>query len=64
MNHMIIYTHPRKSSFNHAILDAVTESYLQVGDGVIVRDLYGMGFQPALGSSEMLGRVVYLIECN
>ncbi|WP_261305488.1 NAD(P)H-dependent oxidoreductase [Paenibacillus andongensis] len=57
MNHLIIYTHPRKSSFNHAILDAVTESYLQVGDGVIVRDLYGMGFQPALGSSEMLGGV-------
>ncbi|NOU90654.1 hypothetical protein GC102_33735 [Paenibacillus sp. LMG 31460] len=40
MNHLIIYTHSRKSSFNNAILDTVTESYLQ-GDGVVVRDLYG-----------------------
>ncbi|MGO4494979.1 NAD(P)H-dependent oxidoreductase [Paenibacillus sp. 2RAB27] len=57
MNHLIIYTHPRKSSFNHAILDAVTNNYLQEGEAVIVRDLYGMGFQPALGASEMLGGV-------
>lgn len=57
MNHLIIYTHPRKNSFNHAILDAVTESCRQQGDEVIVRDLYGIGFQPALGSSEMLGGV-------
>ncbi|XOK62199.1 NAD(P)H-dependent oxidoreductase [Paenibacillus elgii] len=57
MNHLIIYTHPRKKSFNHAILDAVTESCRQEGDEVVIRDLYGIGFQPVLGPSEMLGGV-------
>ncbi|WP_163852526.1 NAD(P)H-dependent oxidoreductase [Paenibacillus elgii] len=57
MKHLIIYTHPRKRSFNHAILDAVTESLRQEEDKVIVRDLYGIGFQPVLGPSELLGGV-------
>ncbi|MDO3677324.1 NAD(P)H-dependent oxidoreductase [Paenibacillus ehimensis] len=57
MNHLMIYTHPRKRSFNRAILDAVTESLRQGGDEVIVRDLYGIGFQPVLGPSELLGGV-------
>ncbi|RNB87662.1 flavodoxin family protein [Brevibacillus fluminis] len=57
MNHLIIYAHPRKKSFNHAILDTVTESCRQEGHEVVVRDLYSIGFQPALGPSEMLGGV-------
>jgi len=57
MNLLIIYTHPRKNSLNHAVLDAVTESCRQAGDDVVVRDLYGVGFEPVLGSSEMLGGV-------
>ncbi|MCD9023044.1 NAD(P)H-dependent oxidoreductase [Cohnella silvisoli] len=57
MNHLIVFTHPRKTSFNRAILDAVTEICRQEGDAVVVRDLYDIGFQPVLGSSEMLGGV-------
>jgi len=57
MNHLIIIAHPRKKSFNHAILDTVMESYRQEGHEVVVRDLYSIGFQPALGPSEMLGGV-------
>lgn len=57
MNHLIIYAHPRKKSFNHAILDMVTESCRQEGHEVVVRDLYSISFQPALGPSEMLGGV-------
>ncbi|MBY9079781.1 NAD(P)H-dependent oxidoreductase [Paenibacillus sp. HN-1] len=64
MNHLIIYAHPRKNSFNHAILDTVTKSYLQEGDAVVVRDLYRIGFQPVLGSSEMIGGVGEDVVCE
>ena len=57
MNRLIIYAHPRKKSFNHAILETVERCFREEGDAVIVRDLYEMGFQPVLGTSELLGGV-------
>lgn len=57
MNHLIVYAHPRKESFNHAILETAVEGLQQKGHEVVVRDLYAMGFQPALGSSEIIGGI-------
>lgn len=57
MNHLIIYAHPRKESFNHAILETAVEGLQQKGYNVIVRDLYAMEFQPVISSSEILGGI-------
>ncbi|MEC0372729.1 NAD(P)H-dependent oxidoreductase [Paenibacillus chibensis] len=57
MNHLIIYAHPRKESFNHAILQTAVQGLRQKGHEVIVRDLYAMEFQPVITSSEILGGV-------
>ncbi|MGN7360661.1 NAD(P)H-dependent oxidoreductase [Paenibacillus sp. SAF-054] len=57
MNHLIIYAHPRKESFNHAILETAVQGLKQKGHDVIVRDLYAMKFQPVISSSEVLGGV-------
>lgn len=55
MNHLIVYAHPRKESFNHAILQTAVEGLQRKGHEVVVRDLYEIGFQPVLGSSEIIG---------
>ncbi|MBW7453049.1 NAD(P)H-dependent oxidoreductase [Paenibacillus sepulcri] len=46
MKHLIIFSHPQKDSFNHAILQKATEGLRKGGHEVIVRDLYDMGFDP------------------
>lgn len=55
MNHLIVYAHPSKVSFNHAILETAVQGLQQKGHEVRVRDLYEIGFQPELTGSEMLG---------
>lgn len=62
MNHLIVYAHPRKESFNHAILETIVQSLRQKGHEIIVRDLYAMEFQPVISSSEILGGVGEDIE--
>ncbi|WP_194542707.1 NAD(P)H-dependent oxidoreductase [Paenibacillus sp. JZ16] len=62
MNHLIVYAHPRKVSFNHAILETTVRSLRQKGHEIIVRDLYAMEFQPVISSSEILGGVGEDIE--
>jgi NAD(P)H dehydrogenase (quinone) len=57
MNHLIVYAHPRKGSFNHAILETAVGGLQQKGHEVVVRDLYAIGFQPALSSSEIIGGI-------
>ncbi|MGN7403565.1 NAD(P)H-dependent oxidoreductase [Cytobacillus praedii] len=62
MNHLIVYAHPRKESFNHAILEATIRGIRQKGHEYVVRDLYGMKFQPVASSSEILGGIDEDIE--
>ncbi|RJE90407.1 flavodoxin family protein [Paenibacillus sp. 1011MAR3C5] len=62
MKHLIIYAHPRKESFNHAILETSVRGLRQKGHEVVVRDLYAMKFQPVISSSEILGGVGEDIE--
>ena len=44
----IIYTHPDPSSFNHAILSAITDMLTGRGDDYQVIDLYADGFSPIM----------------
>lgn len=62
MNHLIVYAHPRKESFNHAILETAVRGLRQKGHEVIVRDLYAIEFQPVISSSEILGGIGEDIE--
>ena len=48
MKYLIIYTHPNPGSFNHAIMETVTEELRHNGKGVKIRDLYQMEFNSVL----------------
>ena len=52
MNYLIIYTHPNPGSFNHAIMETVTEELRHHGRGVKIRDLYQMEFNSVLKSED------------
>lgn len=55
MKHLIVYAHPRKESFNHAILETAVTGLEKKGHEVVVRDLYAIGFQAVVSSSEIIG---------
>jgi NAD(P)H dehydrogenase (quinone) len=57
MNHLLIISHPRKTSLNHSILQTAVEGLQKGGHNVEVRDLYEIGFQPLLGANmaDLLG---------
>lgn len=52
MNHLIIFAHPERNSFNGALLDRYAASLGKAGHNVEIRDLYQMNFQPALSWEE------------
>ncbi|MBO4955241.1 MAG: NAD(P)H-dependent oxidoreductase, partial [Muribaculaceae bacterium] len=47
----IVYCHPYTKSFNHSILQAVTDLLTERGDEYDVINLYGEGFNPVLDSA-------------
>lgn len=49
----VILAHPDRSSFNHAIAQAVVEELENKGHGVFFHDLYGEGFDPLLAGKEI-----------
>lgn len=50
--HLIVYMHPSKNSFNHAVLATYREALQQLGKEVVVRDLYRLPFAPLLTQAE------------
>ncbi|AXF55727.1 NAD(P)H-dependent oxidoreductase [Salicibibacter kimchii] len=50
--HLIVYMHPSKDSFNHAVLTAYREALQNLGKEVVVRDLYRLPFAPLLTQAE------------
>lgn len=52
MKCLVVYSHPNPESFNHAVLEVVTETLKSEGHEVVVRDLYAIGFEPALKASD------------
>ncbi|MCX8076283.1 MAG: NAD(P)H-dependent oxidoreductase [Aquificaceae bacterium] len=49
----VIYAHPNPKSFNHALKEAVIEVLESKGKNYQLRDLYAMGFNPVLSSSDL-----------
>jgi len=54
--HVVVLAHPNRSSFNGLVADAYCEAVRACGQEAIVRDLYGMGFDPLLKDHERPGR--------
>ena len=53
MTHLIIYAHPNKQSFNHAILQRTVKASNKLGVETVVRDLYNLNFNPVLSWEEV-----------
>lgn len=52
MKALVVYCHPNPASFNHAILDLVTEDLKGRGTEYKVRDLYSLGWDPRLSAAD------------
>lgn len=53
MDILVVLGHPNRSSFNHAIAEAVVNTLKQMGHTVIFHDLYAEKFNPVLEQSEL-----------
>lgn len=53
MKHVVILVHPNRHSFNATLAAAYATAAKLLGDQVLLRDLYGMDFKPALQEAEM-----------
>jgi NAD(P)H dehydrogenase (quinone) len=52
MKYLIIYAHPNPESFNHAILETISEELKKSDKSFEVRDLNKMGFNPVLSAED------------
>ncbi len=52
MQHVIVYAHPNPKSFSASIRDHIHDLSRDLGNSVIIRDLYAMGFNPVLSSRD------------
>jgi len=55
MKHLVVYSHPNPGSFCHAILETVINTLAAGKQGVVVRDLYALGFNPVLRADDFVG---------
>lgn len=53
MNILLIFAHPNLDSFNRAILDTVETTLQKNNHPTLTRDLYGLGFKPALTRDDL-----------
>ncbi|MBU8904983.1 NAD(P)H-dependent oxidoreductase [Desertibacillus haloalkaliphilus] len=51
-NHLIIYMHPTRDSFNGALLRTYESALVKLGEHVVVRRLYELNFDPLLTQTE------------
>ena len=54
MKALLVFSHPRKESFTHALVETIVQTLEQKEYEVSVRDLYGMNFDPVLKSPDMI----------
>ena len=59
MKYLIVYAHPNPKSFNHAILETLSEELKKKKKEFKVRDLYKMGFNPVLSTKDL-----FEIQCG
>lgn len=53
MHHAVIFSHPNRDSFTASVAHAYRDAVCALGHEAIVRDLYGMGFDPVLKREEL-----------
>lgn len=53
MKHAVIIAHPNSGSLTHSAARAYAETAMSIGHEVIIRDLYGMDFDPRLQAAEI-----------
>ncbi len=53
MHHLVIAAHPRRNSFNRAVVETYTAALTTRGHRVACRDLYAMNFNPILSARDM-----------
>jgi len=53
MKVLIVFTHPNPQSFNHALLDSISEGLKEAGHEVRVKDLYQENFDPILKADDL-----------
>lgn len=53
MKVLIVFTHPNPDSFNHAILENVSNGLAQAGHEVKIKDLYQENFDPILKAEDL-----------
>jgi NAD(P)H dehydrogenase (quinone) len=53
MKYLIIYAHPNPASFNHAIMETISEEFKKSNKKFEVRDLYGLHFNPVLSADDL-----------
>ncbi|MFI3150508.1 NAD(P)H-dependent oxidoreductase [Streptococcus suis] len=51
---LIVFAHPRKESFTHALVARVEQALRKNGIEVTVRDLYALGFDPVLRGEDAI----------
>lgn len=54
MKALIVFAHPRKSSFTHALVDRIARTIQGQGHQVQIRDLYAMNFNPVLKAEDTI----------
>ncbi len=53
MKYLIIYAHPNTASFNHAIMETISEELKKNNKAFEVRDLYKIDFNPILSAKDL-----------
>ncbi|MGD0884569.1 MAG: NAD(P)H-dependent oxidoreductase [Thermodesulfovibrionales bacterium] len=53
MKYLIIYAHPDTASFNHAIMETISDELKKSNKDFEVRDLYKIAFNPILSSEDL-----------
>jgi len=53
MKVLIVFTHPNPNSFNHALLESISEGLNRAGHEVKIKDLYQENFDPILTAEDL-----------
>jgi len=64
MKHAVIVAHPDARSLTRSIAEAYAKSVRALGQEVLVRDLYSMGFDPCLKASEIPSPAGFRFEAD
>src|SRR5208283_888803 len=53
MKYLIIYAHPDPGSFNHAVMEIISEELKNNNKDFVLRDLYQINFNPILKTEDL-----------